>query len=57
MIGGFGSVDELLKAHPTAIEPVPANIARDTMLPLHRGAIRYHREVGTAVPQTALAGN
>jgi uncharacterized protein len=53
----FENRDELVKAHPTASETVPANIGRNTMLPLHPGAIRYYREIGVAIPQTALAGN
>lgn len=53
----FENRDELGRAHPTASETVPANIARNTILPLHPGAIRYYREIGVAIPQTALAGD
>jgi uncharacterized protein len=46
----FESREELVKAHPAAKETVPPNIARNTILPLHPGAIRYYREAGIALP-------
>src|SRR5215813_6327836 len=45
---------DLVKAHPVAKETVPENIERNTLFPLHPGALRYYREKGFAVPATAL---
>jgi TRAP transporter TAXI family solute receptor len=46
----FDHRDELIKAQSSAKETVPANIGRDTIIPLHPGAIRYYREIGVPVP-------
>jgi TRAP transporter TAXI family solute receptor len=53
----FDSRDELMKAQSSAKETLPENIDRNTMLPLHPGALRYYRELGIAVPPGAVAGN
>jgi len=53
----FDHRDELVKAQSSAKETIPDNIDRNTMLPLHPGALRYYREVGIAVPQGAAVGN
>ncbi len=53
----FENQEELVKAHPVAKETVPANIDRNTFLPLHPGAIRYYREMGIAVPPRALVND
>jgi uncharacterized protein len=53
----FDNHDELVKAHPSAVETVPANIGRDTIIPLHPGAIRYYREIGIAIPSAASEHN
>jgi uncharacterized protein len=45
---------ELMKAHPVARETVPENIARNTLFPVHPGALRYYREKGIAIPPPAL---
>jgi uncharacterized protein len=45
---------DLVKAHPVAKESVPENIERNTLFPLHPGALRYYREKGIAVPTTTL---
>jgi TRAP transporter TAXI family solute receptor len=45
---------ELVKAHPVARETVPENIERNTLFPLHPGALRYYREKGIAIPSPAL---
>jgi TRAP transporter TAXI family solute receptor len=50
----FENQAELVKAHPVAEETVPKNIDRNTLLPLHPGALRYYREKGIAVPAAAL---
>lgn len=52
----FDNHGRLLEAHSAAEETIPANINRDTFLPLHPGAARYYREVGIDVP-AALAGD
>jgi uncharacterized protein len=46
----FDNREELVKAQSSAKETVPANIGRDTVLPLHPGAVRYYREIGTPIP-------
>ena len=46
----FQNRDELVKAQSSAKETMPANIGRNTTLPLHPGAARYYREIGIAVP-------
>jgi TRAP transporter TAXI family solute receptor len=50
----FDNRADLVKAHPVAKETVPENINRNTLLPLHPGALRYYREKGIGVPPTAL---
>jgi TRAP transporter TAXI family solute receptor len=45
----FEHQQELVSAHPAAKETVPANLDRDTFLPLHPGAARYYREIGVAI--------
>jgi TRAP-type uncharacterized transport system substrate-binding protein len=37
-------------ASPAVKETVPANIGRDTVLPLRPGAERYYREIGIPIP-------
>jgi hypothetical protein len=51
----FENREELVKAQSSASETIPANIGRNTFLPLHPGAIRYYREVGVVIPPSALA--
>jgi uncharacterized protein len=46
----FDNREELVKAQSSAKETVPANIGRDTILPLHPGAERYYREIGVPIP-------
>ena len=52
----FDKRAQLVKAHSAAGETIPANINRDTFLPIHPGALRYYREIGIDVP-AALAGD
>ena len=52
----FDKHAQLVKAHPAAGETIPANINRDTFLPIHPGALRYYREIGIDVP-AVLAGD
>jgi TRAP transporter TAXI family solute receptor len=42
----FDKNARLVKAHSAAVETTPANINRDTFLPIHPGALRYYREIG-----------
>jgi TRAP-type uncharacterized transport system substrate-binding protein len=44
----FENQDEMIEAHPAAAETVPANLDRNTFIPLHPGAIRYYRQIGKA---------
>jgi len=53
----FDNHEELMKSQPWARETIPANIDRNTTLPLHPGALRYYREAGIAVPPGAVVGN
>jgi uncharacterized protein len=52
----FDKHAQLVKAHSAANETIPANISRDTFLPIHPGALRYYREIGVDVP-AVLAGD
>src|SRR5215469_6411959 len=52
----FENHAELVKAHPVAKETIPENIARNTLFPLHPGALRYYREKGVAIPPSVLEG-
>jgi uncharacterized protein len=38
----------MMEAHAAAAVTVPANIDRNSFLPLHPGAIRYYRQIGKA---------
>jgi TRAP transporter TAXI family solute receptor len=49
----FSEHEQLVQAHSAAKETIPANINRDTFLPIHPGALRYYREIGVAVPAVA----
>ncbi len=42
----FENHEQMMEAHAAAAATVPANIARNTFLPLHPGAIRYYRQTG-----------
>jgi TRAP transporter TAXI family solute receptor len=53
----FDNHEELMKSQSSAKETIPENIDRNTMLPLHPGALRYYREIGIAVPPGATVGN
>jgi TRAP transporter TAXI family solute receptor len=44
----FESHEEMMEAHAAAAATVPANIDRNSFLPLHPGAIRYYRQIGKA---------
>jgi uncharacterized protein len=44
----FENNEEMMEAHAAAAATVPANIDRNSFLPLHPGAIRYYRQIGKA---------
>ena len=44
----FENHEEMMEAHAAAAATVPANIDRNSFLPLHPGAIRYYRQMGKA---------
>jgi uncharacterized protein len=44
----FDNHEQLMEVHAAAAATVPANIARNTFLPLHPGAIRYYAQIGAA---------
>jgi TRAP transporter TAXI family solute receptor len=53
----FENREQLIEAQSSAKETVPANITRDTVLPLHPGALRYYRELGVTIPPGLVSGN
>jgi uncharacterized protein len=44
----FENNEEMLEATAAAAATVPANLDRNSFLPLHPGAIRYYRQIGKA---------
>jgi TRAP transporter TAXI family solute receptor len=44
----FENHEEMTEAHAAAAATVPANVDRNSFLPLHPGAIRYYRQIGKA---------
>jgi TRAP transporter TAXI family solute receptor len=44
----FESHEEMMEIHAAAAATIPANIERNTFLPLHPGAIAYYRQIGKA---------
>jgi len=42
----FDNHEELMEAHAAAASTIPANIDRNSFLPLHPGAIRYYQQIG-----------
>jgi uncharacterized protein len=44
----FENHEDMMEAHAAAAATVPANVDRNSFLPLHPGAIRYYRQVGKA---------
>jgi TRAP transporter TAXI family solute receptor len=53
----FANNAEMVRSQPSARETIPANIARNTLLPLHPGAARYYRESGIGIPVTPEVAN
>jgi uncharacterized protein len=50
----YDNHERLVRAHSAGRETIPANVSRDTFLPLHPGAVRYYREIGVALPAIAV---
>jgi uncharacterized protein len=50
----YDNHERLVRAHSAGRETIPANVGRDTFLPLHPGAVRYYREIGVALPAIAV---
>ena len=44
----FEHHQEMMEAHAAAAATIPANLDRNSFLPLHPGAIRYYRQIGKA---------
>jgi TRAP transporter TAXI family solute receptor len=44
----FDNHGELMEAHAAAASTIPANVDRNSFLPLHPGAIRYYWQIGRA---------
>jgi hypothetical protein len=40
----------LVAAHSSAKETLAANVTKNSVLPFHRGAVRYYKEIGVALP-------
>jgi uncharacterized protein len=53
----FENQPRLVKATATASETLPQNVAKDTFLPLHPGAVRYYREIGISIPDALAPTN
>jgi uncharacterized protein len=47
----------LVKATSAASDTVPQNVAKDTFLPFHPGAVRYYREIGIKIPDALAPTN
>lgn len=45
--------DTLVAAHKSASSMDPANVV-DSMIPIHKGALRYYREVGIKIPDALI---
>jgi uncharacterized protein len=46
----FDKHDLLVAAHSSAKETLAANVTKNSVLPFHRGAVRYYKEIGVALP-------
>jgi TRAP-type uncharacterized transport system substrate-binding protein len=44
----FENHEDMMETHAAAAATVPANMDRNSFLPLHPGAIRYYRQIGKA---------
>ncbi len=53
----FENQPRLVKATSTASDTLPQNVAKDTFLPFHPGAIRYYREIGINIPNALVPTN
>jgi TRAP transporter TAXI family solute receptor len=50
----FDNHADLVKTHSTAKDTLPENIVKNTVVPLHPGAVRYYREKGIKIPDSLL---
>jgi len=46
-----------VKAYSGASETIPQNVAKDTFLPFHPGAVCYYREIGISIPDSLVSTN
>jgi TRAP-type uncharacterized transport system substrate-binding protein len=53
----FENQPRLVKATSAASDTVPKNVAKDTFLPFHPGAVRYYREIGIKIPDELAPSN
>jgi len=53
----FENQPRLVKVFSGASETVPQNVAKDTFLPFHPGAVRYYREIGINIPDSLVPTN
>jgi len=53
----FENQPRLVKAVSAASDTLPQNVAKDTFLPFHPGAVRYYREMGISIPNALVATN
>jgi TRAP transporter TAXI family solute receptor len=53
----YDNHERLVRAHSAGRETIPANVSRDTFLPLHPGAVQYFREIGIALPAVLLTAD
>ena len=50
----FENHESLVKTHASAKDTLAENILKDTVIPLHPGAVRYYREIGIQIPGAIL---
>jgi len=53
----FENQPRLVKANSAASDTLPQNVAKDTFLPFHPGAVRYYREIGISIPDSLVPTN
>jgi uncharacterized protein len=53
----FENQPRLVKVTSTASDTLPQNVAKNTFLPFHPGAVRYYREIGISIPDALVPTN
>jgi TRAP transporter TAXI family solute receptor len=53
----FENQPRLVNVTSAASDTVPQNVVKNTFLPIHRGAVRYYREIGIGIPDALVPTN